>query len=75
MNFNKWTTENNKYILNDCDVNNMKWEIRYYLNEQAFKCGVVAFRETINGDRNFVVNWANNRLKHSNFKFFDITQK
>ena len=53
----------------------MKWEIRYYLNDQAFKCGAVAFRETINGDRNFVVNWANNRLKHSNYKFFDLIEK
>ena len=53
----------------------MKWEIRYYLTEQAYKSGVVAFKETINGDRNYVVNWANNKLKNSKFKFFDIVQK
>ncbi len=53
----------------------MKWEIRYYLTGQAFKTGVVAFKEIINGDRNYVINWANNRIKHSNFKFFDIAQK
>lgn len=53
----------------------MKWEIRYYLTETAYKSGVVAFKETISGDRNYVVNWANNRLKNSKFKFFDIIQK
>ena len=53
----------------------MKWEIRYYLTEQAYKCGIAAFKETINGDRNYVINWANGRIKNSKFKFFDIVQK
>ena len=53
----------------------MKWEIRYYLNEVAYKQGMAAFKETVNGDRNFVINWAQNKIKHSNFKFYDIVQK
>lgn len=53
----------------------MKWEIRYYLTETAYKSGVVAYKETITGDRNYAVNWANNKIKYSNFKFFDIVQK
>lgn len=53
----------------------MKWEIRYYLTETAFKSGVVAYKEVINGDRNFTVNWAQNKIKHSNFKFYDLVQK
>lgn len=53
----------------------MKWEIRYYLIETAFKSGVVAYKEVINGDRNFAVNWAQNKIKHSNFKFYDLVQK
>ena len=54
---------------------NMKWEIRYYLTESAFKSGIAAYKEVINGDRNFAVNWAQNKIKHSNFKFFDLVQK
>lgn len=53
----------------------MKWEIRYYLTEGAYKTGVASFKETITGDRNFVINWAQNKIKHSNFKFYDIVQK
>lgn len=52
----------------------MKLKINYYLNETAFKSGIPAFSETINGDRNFVTTWAQNRIRNSNFKFFDIQQ-
>ena len=50
----------------------MKWEIRYYITETAFKSGVPAFKEIISGDRNYVTNWAQQKVRHSNFKFFDI---
>lgn len=53
----------------------MKWEIRYHLTESAFKSGIAAYKEVINGDRNFAVNWAQNKIKHSSFKFFDLVQK
>ena len=52
----------------------MKWEIRYYLTENAFKAGIPAFKETINGDRFFVTNWAQNKIKSGSFKFFDLRQ-
>lgn len=53
----------------------MKWEIRYYLTDAAFKSGVFAFKETIQGDRNYAINWAQNKIKHSNFKLYDLVQK
>ena len=53
----------------------MKWEIRYYLTESSFKTGVAAYKEVISGDRNFVITWAQNKLKHSQFKFYDMIQK
>ncbi len=52
----------------------MNWKINYYITESSFRSGVSAFYETINGDRNFVTNWAQNKIKHSQFKFFDIQQ-
>lgn len=52
-----------------------KWLIRYYLSDSAYKSGFPAFTETITGDRNFVINWAQNRLKHSQFKFYDLIEK
>ena len=52
-----------------------KWLIRYYLNESAYKSGCPAFTETINGDRDFAINWAQNKLRTSQFKFYDLTEK
>ena len=52
----------------------MKWRINYYITENAFKAGIPAFYETINGDRNFVISWAQNKIKHSQFRFFDRQQ-
>ena len=49
--------------------------IRYYLTESAYRCGVPAFTETYRGDRNSVVNWAQNKVRTSNFKFYDIQEK
>lgn len=53
----------------------MEWEIRYYLTESAYKAGVVAFRESVIGDRNYVVTWAQGRLQHTEFKYYDLIQK
>jgi len=52
-----------------------KWKIRYYLTEVAFRSGVVAYTETISGDRNYAVTWAQNKIKHSQFKFYDLVQE
>lgn len=52
-----------------------KWLIRYYLNEGAYKMGSPAFTETVIGDRNYVINWAQNKLKTSQFKFYDLVEK
>ena len=53
----------------------MKWEIKYYLSETAKRSGVVSFKETIDGDRRYAENWAQNKIRHSNFVAFDLIQK
>lgn len=52
-----------------------QWLFRYYLTENALKAGTPAFTETVNGDRNFVTNWAQNKLKNSQFKFYDLVER
>ena len=51
------------------------WEIRYYLTEGAYKIGCPAFKETIKGDRNYAVNWAQQKIRNSQFKFYDLMEK
>lgn len=53
----------------------MKWVIKYYITESSYRAGIPAFKEEISGDRNFVINWAQNKIRNSNFKYFDIEQK
>ena len=50
----------------------MKWEIRFYLTEIAFKSKIPAFKEIIQGNQQYVTNWAQQKIKHTNFKVFDI---
>ena len=49
--------------------------IKYYLTETAYRGGVPAFTETFRGDRNTAVNWAQNKVRTSNFKFYDIQEQ
>lgn len=49
--------------------------IKYYLTEAAYRSGIPAFTETYRGDRNSAVNWAQNKVRTSNFKFYDIQEK
>ena len=49
--------------------------IKYYLTESAYRCGIAAFTETYRGDRNSAINWAQNKLKYSHFKFYDLQEK
>lgn len=53
----------------------MKWEIKYYLTETAKRSGIAAFTETISGDKHFVENWAQNKIRHSNFVAYELVQK
>lgn len=53
----------------------MEWEIKYYLNENSYKAGIPAFTEVIHGSRDYVIRWIQNRLKASNFKYYDLIQK
>ena len=52
-----------------------KFKIQYYITESAKRTRVPSFFETINGDKNFVEKWAQNRLKHSQFKFYDLIEQ
>lgn len=52
-----------------------QWLIRYYLTENAYKTKIPAFTEAINGDRNFAINWAQNKLRNSQFKFYDLVER
>lgn len=52
----------------------MKWTIRYYLTENAFRTKTPSFKETVNGDKNFATKWAQNKLKNSQFKYFDLVE-
>ena len=53
----------------------MKWEIRYYLTQVAYKSGVLAFKETINGPKDYAVKWAQNKYKSSKFVAYGLIQK
>lgn len=50
----------------------MKWGIRYYLAETAYKSCIVAFKEVINGSRDFASRWAQNKCKSSKFVAYDL---
>ena len=52
----------------------MRWKINYYLTETAYKSGIPQFTETVNGDRNTAINIAQNKIRFSNFNFYDIQQ-
>ena len=52
------------------------WEIRYYNSEAAKRTGAPMFKETIRGDKNYVENWAQNKLRQNpNFKCYEIIEK
>lgn len=51
-----------------------KWKISYYLSEVAYRGGCPAFTETISGDRAYAVTIAQNRLRYSQFKFYDLEE-
>ncbi len=52
----------------------MKWEIRYYITESAFRVGIAAYKEIITGSRESAVRWAENKIQHSNFVRFELIQ-
>ena len=53
----------------------MKFEIRYYLTQAAYKSGVPAFKETISSPKDYAVKWAQNRSKSSKFVAYELIQK
>ena len=53
----------------------MNWIICYYLTEQGLRTGAPDFKEEFHGDRNAAINWAQNKMKYGNFKFYELKQK
>ena len=53
----------------------MKWEIRYYVDERHYKLGIVAFKEIVYGDRNYVISYAQRKVNSSSYKYYDFVQK
>lgn len=53
----------------------MKWEIRYYLTESAHRSGITAFKETIDGSRDYAIRWAQSKCVYSKFAAYDLMQK
>lgn len=52
--------------------NNMKWEIRYYINETAYKLGLVSLKETVTGPRSVALIWAENTMRGKFYKYYEI---
>ena len=52
-----------------------KWEIKYYLTEVSLRSKVPAHKEVISGTKDYAEKWAQNRIKHTNFKYYEITKK
>lgn len=50
-------------------------EVKYYLNDNAKHTGIAAYKETINGDRHFVEEWAKNKLRTTNFVAYDLIER
>lgn len=50
----------------------MKWEIRYYISETAYKLGLVSLKETVTGTRNVALIWAENTMRGKFYKFYEI---
>lgn len=53
----------------------MKWKIRYYITENAYKNGIPAYEETIEGERDYAISWIYKKLKTSNYKYYDLIEE
>lgn len=53
----------------------MIYEIRYYLNKEAFNLGIISFSEEIEGDSYFVRHQAELKLNSTNYEYYEIIPK
>ena len=49
--------------------------IRYYHTETQYRCGLVAYSETVSGTRELAVITAQNKIRANMYKFYDIQEK
>ena len=54
---------------------NKRYEIRYYLNKEAFNLGIISFSEEIEGDSYFVRHQAELKLNSTNYEYYEIIPK
>ncbi|MBO5046530.1 MAG: hypothetical protein J6C93_06630 [Clostridia bacterium] len=48
--------------------------IKYYTTESAYRMGLSSYQERVTGERTFVYKWAQNKLSHSQFSYFEIVE-
>lgn len=49
--------------------------IRYYHTETQYRCGLVAYSETVTGLREVAVNTAQGKIRAGAYKFYDIQEQ
>lgn len=49
--------------------------IKYYHTETQYRCGIVAYSETVRGSRDVAVNTAQGKIRVGAYKFYDIQEK
>jgi hypothetical protein len=52
----------------------MVFEIRYYITEACYRNGPPAYTERIEGTRDYAIRWIQNKLKTSNYKYYDLIE-
>ena len=52
----------------------MKWEIRYFITESAYRAEISAYTDTFTGNRESAIRWSEQRIAHSNFVRFELIQ-
>ena len=49
--------------------------IRYYHTETQYRCGLVAYSETVTWSREVAVNTAQGKIRVGSYNFYDIQEK
>ncbi len=52
----------------------MKFEIKYYLNKEAYNLGIVSYEEVVEGDSCFAKHQAEIKLRSTNYEFYEISE-
>ena len=49
--------------------------IKYYHTETQYRCGIVAYSETVRGSRDAAVNTAQGKIRVGAYKFYEIQEQ